>query len=69
MKNLKWIKNVWEPANFKEYSKLIDACLTEIDRLMHLRKKINNELKDVRTLKKHLLSNPVLQNGAGEDET
>ena len=68
VKNLRFIRNPWYPSNFKEYDYLLDKCIEDIDKLLFARKKLNNELKDVRNLQKHLLKNPVVK-GAKGDET
>ena len=61
MKEIKWIMNPREPTNFKEYGYIIDALFREEEKLLHQRKKLNIELKKIRTFRKHLLDNPVLQ--------
>lgn len=66
LKDLHWIKNMYEPANFKEYAYLIDGCIADIDILLHKRLKINDQLKELRALKKHLLANPIKDNEGDE---
>ena len=66
LKDLHWIKNIYEPANFKEYAYLIDACISDIEILIHKRTKINDQLKELRALKKHLLANPITKDKGDE---
>ena len=66
IKDLHWIKNIYEPANFKEYDYLIDASISDIEILIHRRNKINNQLKELRALRKHLLANPITKDKGDE---
>ena len=66
LKDLHWIPNIWEPSNFKAYQYLVDACISDIEVLLHKRNKINNQLKETRALKKHLLANPIIKDEGDE---
>ena len=61
LKDLYFIHNKWQPKNFKEYQYLLEACISDIEKLTFTRKGINDQLKELRRMKKHLLDNPILK--------
>ena len=67
-KNIKFIRNPYYPANFKEWDDVLEHCVLKIEELLHTRKKLNNELKQVRELKKHLLKNPIKRPNEDKEE-